>query len=641
MNFGSLSSAHQIMVLLSLKGGPEYAARLEAASAETTGLSRSVLRLSAAMDTSTRRSWLHNQALFTARRYAFYTTLAVTGLAYSVARLGFEYNSTVQGAKAALSTIFPNQQALDGVIQRLYKISTLSPFLFKDTVSAFRTLYPAFHAVGISAGTAIDTIQAAANGMAVAGKMSNGQLIRVGLQLQHLANLGRPTGQILLNLARDGLPVQAALRKELGLSADQVHNIASAGVTATQVIKALNKYLITTAPYAGAALRVTTRTLQGNWQMFKDILAQASGRATGGLFTGLTARLRAVNQYLAPMFAANRPIGLYQIAAALDSAISPSTHIVLNLFITFSTALKTMIVLFGVLGKAISIALLPLDALLNMFGLGHAGARLFGVTLGTLATVFIIAKLALMPFMIAIDLFKASVLAAEAVSKIFMVTQALLSANWGLAWALITGNTMAIAENTVAEEVNTLSLREQYDAMIARNAIMGVGIAETEAATTATIAWNASLLTVLGTIGLIIAAVGTMVAVAHHFHTSIIPGGPIFGQHKATPAQVRQNTAFDRHQRHLHFYDPRKWLTVIGGMQHGGITHMGETTMVGENGPEIAHFPAGTRITPMSKANFAAAGTLTIHVYPQDVYLDKRKIATVFAEAVTDKHARS
>src|SRR6516164_987443 len=143
--FGALSSAHQILVLLALKGGPEYAAKMEAATAETNMFGRALVKNAAAMRLNTERTWMQNQALFTARRYLFYTTLAVTGLAFAVARLGFQYQNTIQTAKVALGTILPKKQ-LDDVLSQLYKISTLSPFLFQDTVQAFRMLYPAFHA---------------------------------------------------------------------------------------------------------------------------------------------------------------------------------------------------------------------------------------------------------------------------------------------------------------------------------------------------------------------------------------------------------------------------------------------------------------------------------------------------------------
>src|SRR6516164_7907736 len=142
MPFGALSSAHQIMVLLSLRGGKEYAAQMEAATVETGMFGRAILTTSEEMQVATRRSWLHNQALFTARRYAFYATLAITGLAYEIFRLGLSYNSTIQSAKVALKGMFPNQQQLDTTINSLYKLSTFSPFLFKDTLTAFRTMAP-------------------------------------------------------------------------------------------------------------------------------------------------------------------------------------------------------------------------------------------------------------------------------------------------------------------------------------------------------------------------------------------------------------------------------------------------------------------------------------------------------------------
>ena len=52
-------------------------------------------------------------------------------------------------------------------------------------------------------------------------------------------------------------------------------------------------------------------------------------------------------------------------------------------------------------------------------------------------------------------------------------------------------------------------------------------------------------------------------------------------------------------------------LGKLIGRQTGGITRAGETTLVGEDGPEIARFPAGTEIIPnerVARAGYSSAG---------------------------------
>jgi hypothetical protein len=673
--FGALSSAHQILVLLALKGGPEYAAKMEAATAETNMFGRALVKNAAAMRLNTERTWMQNQALFTARRYLFYTTLAVTGLAFAVARLGFQYQNTIQTAKVALGTILPKKQ-LDDVLSQLYKISTLSPFLFQDTVQAFRMLYPAFHAAGISAKDAIDSIQASANGLAVAGKLSTGSLTRVSVQLQHMANIGRPTGQVLTALARDGLPVYPALRKELGLTGASLANLASSGYTAKQVIEALNKYMITTAPYAGAAMRISLHTLQGNWQMFKDILAQAAGRAEGGMFQGLTTRLAKINQILAVPFLKNQRIGIYMVADAIDRSLTPNTHIIINLFILFASTLKILVFEFWSLFAIISLLLRPLDYFASLFGQNWAMMKLLGGALGTLIFLWTL-------MWIKTALWNAAGEASIAIGYGLAAAQGVWTA---IVWLWDAAQTAAILlQIWWNREVTTARLMMilATGATIAYMAAMWLWTAATGAATAAQTALDAALWA--NPIGLVILAVLALAAGlvilyfkwkwfhdlvnatfkflwSHPWAAALIP---IVGQliimakvldeiykHARGIAQFAQHPVRGlEHAAHgitggygwkdWQFWLPHStnWRDYIPGLQHGGMFSSGGFAMVGERGPEIVHLPAASVVQPFS-ANMMNGAGLAIHVYPQDIYLDSKKIGSVLATAITDREAR-
>ena len=632
--FGSLSSAHQIMVLLSLKGGPAYTAQMEAASTENNVFTKSLLKSAAAMNVATDRSFLHNQAMYTARRYAFYATLAITGLAVEVARLGFSYLSTVQSARVALKGMFPDKGQLTETINQLYKLSTLSPFLFKDTLTAFRTMAPAMKNAGISSTETLHTMKAVMDALSQSGRTSVGALTRVSVQLQHMANIGRPAGQIILALARDGLPVYPALRKELGLTGTALENLSSTGVTAQQVIKALDKFIETSPIYKGQAFKQATSTLQGNWQMFKDILSQASGRSVGGLFGGLMSRLVAVNKYLQPLFQHNKPIGMYDIAAAIDHSLSPSTHLILNLFIMFTTALKALVFWFGLVAKIIQIVLWPLDKLLSAFGLGHTVAKLFGGTLGTLAAIFLLGKLALLPLVLAIDLFKTAITAARSIAIAYRVVMLILNGEWAAATAIIMGNTAATTTNTTANVANATSEADRLAIMGAlSDGIVGTTVATT-GATIATDAWNVSLVTLLGTLGLVVGAVAAMYFVARHFHTRI-GFGPNLNPQPATPQQQKQQHHFDKHQS----WFSKTFGVLASGFASGGTVGSSGLAWVGENGPELMHLPAATKIMPMGDSGLA--GMIHVTVEPQAIYLDGKRIGQALATAVTDKEARA
>jgi hypothetical protein len=77
---------------------------------------------------------------------------------------------------------------------------------------------------------------------------------------------------------------------------------------------------------------------------------------------------------------------------------------------------------------------------------------------------------------------------------------------------------------------------------------------------------------------------------------------------------------------------------VLGAIPHaaGGIVKPGETSLVGEAGPELLTAPGGSRITPL--AGLASGGYIGEVVVP--VYLDGREIARSVARIAADKAAR-
>jgi tape measure domain-containing protein len=83
---------------------------------------------------------------------------------------------------------------------------------------------------------------------------------------------------------------------------------------------------------------------------------------------------------------------------------------------------------------------------------------------------------------------------------------------------------------------------------------------------------------------------------------------------------------------------------VLPGMAKGGTVRRAGVALVGEVGPELVHFPAGARVTPLSSPNLPApalsgggggGGATTAHFY-----LDRRLVATAVAEDTADQRAR-
>ena len=184
--------SERLRVLLLLEGAQAYVSQMHRASAATLSLARENRRLALSAQAATKHTWLQNQALFTMRRYAFYATLGVTALALSVAKLGFTYNNAMQTTRVALQPVFKNSQALNEELNSLFIIAAKSPFLFKDTVVAFRQMYAAFKPLGFSAQFTNQTIQTLIDSLSYAGRTTPSALNRVSVALQHMAFMGRP-----------------------------------------------------------------------------------------------------------------------------------------------------------------------------------------------------------------------------------------------------------------------------------------------------------------------------------------------------------------------------------------------------------------------------------------------------------------
>jgi tape measure domain-containing protein len=390
MAYGDLTRAQKILIEVYMMGGPQYKKEMIEVGAATGLLTKEQQKLAIAQARTTQRTWLQNQALFTARRFLFYGTLATVGITAAIVRMGFAYDSALNQAQVALQPVITNTGVLKKELGDLYRIAALTPFQFKDVTIAFRTMYAGFRPLNISMQTTNQTIQAITDALSYAGKVTPAALNRVSVALLHMAYMGRPAGQTIIQLARDGLPIYSALHKELGLTEAQMKSIGSTGITAIDVIKALNKYVETTPGFAGAALRQSNKTLVGAWTTFKDLLSQASGQSQRGIFDSVRRMLYGVNKQLAVYYNKQKPITITNIAEAFDKQLSPKTHTVIRIFTLFEYILKGIIGTLMFLVKAIATVLGFFDLLGSHVG-GHNmwAVRTFGKALGILLGTFI------------------------------------------------------------------------------------------------------------------------------------------------------------------------------------------------------------------------------------------------------------
>ena len=292
MSFSSRSAA---TIRLMLSGQQRVMAGLAATKAEVSSLKRSVVEYGEATQVATKRSWAMNQALFTLRRYAYMSTLALSGAGLLALKWGYNFNSAMQSAATALQPVMKGSGAIRSELGELFQMAKYSPFQFKDLTIAFRSMYLAMQPLGISAHTVNVTIQSLIDALSATGRTSPSQLNRVSVALQHMAYQGRLTGYTVNQLAKDGIPIFGALNKELGISGDQLHNISKMGISSAQVLDAINRYIESTPGYMHAAWR-QAQTLHGQLTTLRDNISQVMGALTlGGFKRTTTGILPAIN----------------------------------------------------------------------------------------------------------------------------------------------------------------------------------------------------------------------------------------------------------------------------------------------------------------------------------------------------------
>lgn len=578
------------------------------AAMRTTDLGKQTAIAGNAALMASRKTFLWNQALFTMRRYLFYTTIGVTALIAEVVRMGFTYESTMQKAKTTLLPFFGNNpQSLQRNLNELFLLAAQTPFKFQDITKSFATLFEAFQPLGISAEMTRNTILGISNALVVAQRFTPQAINRVTLALQHMAYQGRLTGRMVNQLGQDGVPIFDILNKKLGLTGLNLHNISRLGIPTEAVLKAINSYLLTDPKFKNQAFRSQTATLAGAFSTFQDLLSQAASSKTGGLFSFAHNFFRDIDKALMPKNAGSKPVTMDQFILAIDKVLSPKTHSVLMFFKFFTGVIQGFAFAVRAATFAVSIILRPLDYLSNIFG-GSGGkgsaARVIGYALGIILFVGALRKaiLAVKALTFALRIEMATELAAVLVRKktalwLLITTLGFRgAAGWIFQTAIM--NLFAAKTATVA----ALALLRMRVAAIAA-AIGMVGL------TVATVAWVVALTAGLALIVLLI-----------KYHKQLF-GGPQIGSEQA------DYTKHPEILKHPSFWAKALAFTAKAGTvipSFGGSFDTGGTVPGRRGSRQLIMAHGGETIFPTHKTSGESMFSPTI---VSQTYLDGKMIA--------------
>jgi hypothetical protein len=651
-------SENEILILTRLLGTREFVAGAEAESAALGRLSVATETTGRAFTTASRRGFVMNQALFTMRRLVYGMSLAFIGFGIAATKWGFDYNNAMQTARVALRPFFDSNEDLNKSLQRLWTIAKFTPFQIKDMTTAFRALYPSFSQIGISADETIDALQAVIDGLSVAGKVSGPALNRVTIALQHLAFQGRLTGITTTTLARDGIPIYAILRKELGLTADQMHQIGRLGIPAQTALQAIIHYMQTTPGYAGAAERQSLHTLTGIWSTFKDNMSALMGSLEKGFFNRIQDNLASANHWFNQFTTSIQ--GATSVSDFLNKAIGPNAVLIWTQFangiqdaffafrdfvgyimrsqIVWGTILGILILLRGatwflrqntvLLAAAVKI-LLPLWILWHTYlKIATIWTGLFSLSEAALTATT--RELTFAQFLAALALGRYQIIAKTATAITWLFTAAQIA--FAAATDYLVVSLMAAA---VWLELNPLVLLlTAIVAVTAGLVILYFKWQRFHDAVNSTVQYlynHPFVALFVPVVGVLINIVHLLVTVFNWIQKIKNQGGT-----SAIGSMLPHSAGgWLRLAGRAATFPSTGLLQLIPGVPHfasGGVAP-GGMAWVGERGPELLNLPRGTTVTPAGSAPAEAARQMNLRPLVIQVMMpDKR----VLAEAVTD-----
>jgi tape measure domain-containing protein len=212
------------------------------------------------------RSFLFNQAMFTARRVLFGFTIGATAAAGALAAIGIKFNATMEQSEIGMRFLLrgmanPIRAAKEEMLD-LLKISRETVFDLPHISEAGRRLL----GMGFDIQQTNTYLMAMSENMAAMNQPVD-TMDRIITAFGQIRARGKLAGQEMLQLVNAQVPVYQILREELGLTGDQLANIADTGVSADRALGALTAGMMRRF---GGANKALLNSVAGQWEKFKE-----------------------------------------------------------------------------------------------------------------------------------------------------------------------------------------------------------------------------------------------------------------------------------------------------------------------------------------------------------------------------------
>lgn len=649
----------EVETLVLLIGDREYLAKAQGVSAANKEMGASSEMMGRSFERTTHRTWLMNQALFTARRLVYGTSLAFIGAGYELVKWGYTFDSQMQQGRIVLGKLMGSSSAATKELTKLFNLTAYTPFQFKDITIAARVLM----GFGLTVDQVNRTLANMTDALSTTGKTTPMNLNRISTALGHMMSIGHVTGQIMLQLARDGIPsVYEALNTIPGVVGATSANVGKLNIPANVFLAYLNQF-IERSKMHGMARSIAQSSLHGLLTTTRDFLSEIMGNVINAPFHGVQRVIVGINDTLKKMAEAYNQGGLHAMFLAMG--ISESTmgkaavawRMVVNTLKDFWTVFSNVLsalfksqFIWGALFVALTLIHVVMAALAHTTWLWHTP---LSILLGLLI------------------LYKTYVLANIAVTRLWT---GVMWAGWisiraiNIATAIWIGRNVILAESIRGVWLimlilrNTIVIGMLISLRLFQGALLLTSIAMDAVAVAAAWMWEM----IFGPVGWIITAIiviGILIWKWKWFRDLIISVG------KAVWAYLSQ-PFIDAYNRVMWLWHlaTRFWNWLSGTFGGGGAVHLGSQqhgrapsphqlphaagggwtassgmSWVGEDGPELVHLPRGATIIPNRQATSGSASPVSGSRQPIEIVLKLREqvLERIMVEIDTDRMARA
>lgn len=327
-----------------------------AAAGGMAGVPGPALRAAMALNTvSTAATHVAERSMFMSRvlsmAFAFSGGVAVTTLLGFLGNAVLGFNSRLEQAKIAFTTLLESGPAADVFIAKMERFANLTPFNFQGVVEASQRLM----AMGFAADQVLPVLTAVGDATAALGGNTE-KLDRITIALGQMSTAGRVNAQDMRQLTEAGIPAWKMLADGIGKTVAETRKMAENGLIPAN--QALTILMNTMEEKYGGMMAKQARTAQGAFSTIRDVALQTISGAVQPLFMALSQGMVSLadflmgggGRFIAPMIQA--------IGIALTAFLIPA------LYHAASAAAAVTVSLFG-----ITVPIMPLIIALTTLGI--------------------------------------------------------------------------------------------------------------------------------------------------------------------------------------------------------------------------------------------------------------------------------